>query len=56
MLQECNKFREHQAREVLIDTLERQLERRNKALASLRDEIGVADRALAALREFKGET
>ncbi|KAK1742104.1 hypothetical protein QTG54_007677, partial [Skeletonema marinoi] len=28
MLQECNKFREHQAREILIETLERQLERR----------------------------
>jgi hypothetical protein len=55
MLQECNKFREHQAREILIDTLERQLERRNMGLASLREEIGMADLALAALREFKEE-
>ena len=56
MLQECNKFREHQAREILIDTLERQLERRNVGLASLREEIGVADMALEGLREFKGKS
>ena len=55
MLQECNKFREHQAREILISTMERQLERRREGLASLREEIGAADRALAALRKFREE-
>jgi len=55
MLQECNKFREHQAREILISTLERQLERRREGLAFLRKKIGAADRALAALGKFREE-
>jgi hypothetical protein len=53
MLQECNKFREHQAREILISTLEKQLERRKEGLASLREEICAADRALTALGKFR---
>ena len=52
MLQECNKFREHQAREILIGTLEQQLERRREGLALLREQIGEADEALAALQKF----
>jgi len=38
MLQECNKFREHQAREVLIELLEKQLTKRKAALKVLKDE------------------
>lgn len=53
MLQECNKFREHQAREILIDTLEKQLECRTAGLASLNKQIGEADAALEALRKFQ---
>ncbi|KAL3766487.1 hypothetical protein ACHAW5_001156 [Stephanodiscus triporus] len=54
MLQECNKFREHQARELLIRTLEVQLKRRREGLALLKEEIRTADLALKALREFGG--
>ena len=53
MLQECNKFREHQAREILIDTLDQQLERRKEGLALLKSQIGEADEALAALQKFR---
>jgi hypothetical protein len=49
MLQECNKFREHQAREILIETLERQLERREEGLSLLREHIRVAEDALAGM-------
>jgi len=54
MLQECNKFREHQAREILISTLETQLEARREGLAVLRSQIAEADDALAALQQFRG--
>lgn len=50
MLQECNKFREHQAREILIGTLEQQLEQRQEGLKLLKEQIDGADVALAALR------
>lgn len=53
MLQECNKFREHQARELLISTLERQLEHRDRGLRDLREQIEEADRSLGALEEFR---
>ena len=55
MLQECNKFREHQAREILIETLEQQLERRKEGLSFLNKQINEADDALAALQKFKDE-
>jgi hypothetical protein len=47
MLQECNKFREHQAREVLIDTLAVQLKDRQKAIRVLQQQIQKSDEALA---------
>ena len=53
MLQECNKFREHQAREILINTLEQQLTSRREGLTLLKGEIGKADEALAALAKFR---
>ena len=56
MLQECNKFREHQAREILIETLEQQLERRKEGLSFLNKQITEADDALAALQQFREET
>ena len=56
MLQECNKFREHQAREILIETLEQQLERRKEGLSFLNKQITEADHALAALQKFREET
>ena len=51
MLQECNKFREHQAREILIAALEEQLEERTRGLDLLRKQIGEADDALERLQE-----
>lgn len=39
MLQECNKFREHQAHEFLIELLEKQLLRRKKWLRELQAQI-----------------
>lgn len=55
MLQECNKFREHQARELLIDTLELQLQRRALGLELLKEKIGSADDALIRLQKFREE-
>jgi MED7 protein len=46
MLQECNKFREHQARELLIQLLEKQLEERNILLQELQANIAEADEQL----------
>lgn len=43
MLQESNKFREHQAREILINLLEKQLEQRRKILENLRHQVSLAD-------------
>jgi hypothetical protein len=51
MLQECNKFREHQAREVLIDLFEKELEQRREILAKLRDQIAHADELLNNINE-----
>ena len=53
MLQECNKFREHQAREIFIETLETQLEDRQKALVVLKDEIEKTDNALEQFERIK---
>ena len=50
MLQECNKFREHQAREILISTLEQQLESRQEGLELLKKQIEQADSALEKLK------
>lgn len=52
MLQECNKFREHQARELLIETLELQLQRRKMGLELLKEQTLRADDALEGLRKF----
>lgn len=46
MLQECNKFREHQAREILIELLEKQLQERRKVLEEIQRHISIADELL----------
>jgi MED7 protein len=46
MLQECNKFREHQARELLIELLEEQLAMRRKLVQELRVVIAKAEAVL----------
>ncbi|GKY99396.1 hypothetical protein MPSEU_000894300 [Mayamaea pseudoterrestris] len=46
MLQECNKFREHQAREIIIELLEKQLTERRKLSTYLRADIAEADKLL----------
>ncbi|CAB9526434.1 expressed unknown protein [Seminavis robusta] len=46
MLQECNKFREHQARELLIDLLEQELSERRKLAEELKTSIAKADELL----------
>ena len=43
MLQETNKFREHQARQNLIELLEEQLKERRVLLQRLRDEMAEVD-------------
>ena len=46
MLQETNKFREHQAREILIELLESQLEARQRLLKEVNEGIAQADSIL----------
>lgn len=46
MLQECNKFREHQAREIMIELLEKELEERKKLTEELNEKISQADQLL----------
>jgi hypothetical protein len=46
MLQECNKFREHQARELLIGLLEEQLTERQELVQELRANVAKSDAAL----------
>jgi hypothetical protein len=46
MLQETNKFREHQAREILIEVLERQLDKRQSLFKKLEEGIERADELL----------
>lgn len=43
MLQETNKFREHQARQNLIELLEEQLVERKRLTAKLRDAVTEVD-------------
>ena len=43
MLQETNKFREHQARQNLIELLEEQIKERRAMLGRLRDEMAKVD-------------
>lgn len=52
MLHECNKFREHQAREILIQALEQQLKFRQSALAQLKDEVSSANEALHRMKKL----
>ena len=49
MLQECNKFREHQAREVLIELLEKQLVGRREALSVLKEQVQKANDILGMM-------
>lgn len=46
MLQECNKFREHQAREILIELLEKQQVERVQLLQELQSRVAEADKLL----------
>ena len=46
MLQETNKFREHQARHNLIELLEEQLKERQRLLEKLRQEMTEVDKIL----------
>ncbi len=48
MLQETNKFREHQSRELLIEILEKQNEEREKLIQELEDKIQQADALLGS--------
>jgi len=50
MIQECNKYRDHQGREVLIKTLEEQLEERNNILHNVKKEVKNAEEVLKELR------
>ena len=49
MLKECNKFREHQARELLIETLEAQLHDRKRAMDELKGQLSTSDDVLTSL-------
>ena len=51
MLQECNKFREHQAREILIELMERQLKERRELLKEIQAGISRADELLGDIVE-----
>lgn len=55
MLQECNKLREHQAREILIDLLEKEQEDRKKILENLRSQVACADEVLADIEKTCGD-
>lgn len=55
MLQECNKFREHQAREILIEVLEKQLDERKRVLQDLELQIARADEMLPNVASGKLE-
>jgi len=53
MLKECNKFREHQAREILIDALELQLTDRQAAINELNHQIEETNTSLAELKDVE---
>ena len=48
-MKEANKFREHQARELMIEMLEGQLKERKEALAQIQHDIATAKTALTQL-------
>ncbi len=52
LVQECNKFREHQARETFIKILETQLRDRQTALKALKDEVKRTDDALTKFEQI----
>lgn len=57
MLQECNKFREHQAREVLIELMEKQYKERQGLLKEMQLGIVRADELLGQdLEQFMDES
>jgi hypothetical protein len=47
MLQETNKFREHQSRELLIEILERELQERERLARDLENKVSQADLLLS---------
>jgi hypothetical protein len=53
MMREANKFREHQARELMIAMLENQLQERKACLMQLQGEIDSAKAALQQLEAIK---
>ncbi len=55
MMREANKFREHQARELMIEMLENQLQERKKCLIQLQGEIDSATAALHQLESVKNK-
>lgn len=55
MLQETNKFREHQSREVLIEILEKQLEERQQLIQDLEKDIASADKFLRDIPQAMDE-
>jgi hypothetical protein len=52
MLKECNKFRQHQAREIMIEVLESQLTDRQNATKELNSQINEANRVLCQLKDI----
>jgi hypothetical protein len=52
MLQECNKYREHQAREILIDLLEKEQQERIKIIENLRSQVVEADELLEKIQNL----
>ena len=56
MLQETNKFREHQSREILIEILEKQLEDRSRLVEELERDIQIADALLAGIPDRMEES
>ena len=53
MLKECNKFREHQAREVLIETLEFQMRDRKRVLEEIKKQIEKSASAVKSLESIQ---
>jgi len=53
MMREANKFREHQAREIMISMLENQLQERKECLMQLQGDIDSAKAALQQLEAIK---
>jgi hypothetical protein len=55
MMQESNKYREHQARELLIDMLQTQVKERRAALTELQTQISIANSTLDGHEMMKQE-